>query len=115
MDSKENLFVTCQLFTVRDTDESNEGRDDHDDIEAYLSNDGVSLNWKYLSFTSRDDWRVLTVVLVLDDLAPPGLVVVGLQTLLRHLKPLLDLSVLPTVNLEGAEDYLGYSQELQVE
>ena len=55
----------------------------------------------------------LTVVVVVDDGAPPGLVIVHINALAGHLESLLDLTVIAAVDLEGAEDNLRYGQELQ--
>ena len=55
---------------------------------------------------------VLTVVVVLDDFTPPGVVVLSNITFSRHLKPILDLAVRPAVYLEGADDYLRNGQDL---
>ena len=53
---------------------------------------------------------VLTVVVVPDDLTPPGVVVVRVVTFYRHLKPILDLTVRPAVYLERAEHNLSQCQ-----
>ena len=53
---------------------------------------------------------LLTVVVVPDDLAPPGVVVVCAVALSRHLKPIPDLPVGTAVYLQGAEDDLSKCQ-----
>ena len=41
-----DLIQSYSLLTVRHSDKSNEGGDQHDDADAYFPDDCVPLNWK---------------------------------------------------------------------
>ena len=54
----------------------------------------------------------ITIVVVLDNFAPPSPIVVPGETLLRQPVLLLHLPVVPAVNLQRAENYLANRGDL---